>query len=517
MYKRSSGILLHVTSLPGPYGSGDFGTEAYRFVDFLHRARQTYWQVLPLVPVGYGNSPYASPSTFALNESLVSPELLSRSGLLAESELAACRLPQTDQVPFHEVARVKRSAISTARERFEDHASASDAERFQTYCADNAAWLDDYALFAAIKAGHGDRPWIEWPTELRERDPHATQTAQQALRSPILDCKFGQYILSSQWNLLKTYCNERGVQVVGDVPIYVAHDSADVWSHPHLFELDSNGAPLAVAGVPPDYFSEDGQRWGNPIYRWDVMMQNGFAWWIERMRAALATHDVIRLDHFRGFEAFWSVPASEATARNGAWRPGPGSALFDALQANLGEVSIIAEDLGLITDGVRALKARYDLPGMAILQFAFDGDADNAFLPHNYERNLWAYTGTHDNETVQGWFNEPKANQSSEATDTERANCLAYLDVEPAQTEHLHKRFVRALHASVASVVITPMQDILGLGVEARMNVPGTVGDNWGWRLQDDSYAQTADYLRDLARTYGRSLADATPRRPRGS
>jgi 4-alpha-glucanotransferase len=514
MYSRSSGILLHVTSLPGPYGTGDLGPEAYRFVDFLHRSHQTYWQVLPLVPVGYGDSPYASPSTFALNETLVSPEMLSRSGLLDDDGVAACCLPSSGQVPFSEVVRAKRMVISKSRARFVEHASSPELERFRVYCANNVSWLEDYALFAAIKAAHGDRSWIDWPAELRTREPGALLRAQEALRLPILDYKFGQYILSSQWRSLKSYCQEKNVQVVGDVPIYVAHDSADVWSHPHLFELESNGAPTSVAGVPPDYFSDDGQRWGNPLYRWDVMAQDGFAWWTQRMRAALAIHDVIRLDHFRGFEAFWSVPASESTARNGTWLPGPGTALFDALRGSLGDMSIIAEDLGLITDGVRSLKQRYQFPGMAILQFAFDGHADNAFLPHNYVRNLWAYTGTHDNETVQGWYNDPKSTQSAEVTDAARSYCLAYLDVDPTTTDELHWRFVRALYASVAAVVITPIQDLLGLGAEARMNVPGTVGGNWGWRLHDRSYTAVTERLRHLGRIYGRSPARATVRVP---
>lgn len=505
MFPRSAGILLHISSLPGEFGIGDLGPDAYRFVDFLRDAHARYWQVLPLVPVGFGDSPYASPSTFAGNTSFVSPALLAQAGLLTEAELDNYRHPATSRVDFDAVRREKGQMISAARRRYFEIATADQIRRFDAFRADNASWLDDYSLFMAIKAAHGQRSWTDWPVGLRDRHEADLQNARAQLADAILDEQFGQFVFFAQWQDLKAYCGQQGIDVVGDVPIYVAHDSADVWANAGLFRLAADGRPTHVSGVPPDYFSEDGQRWGNPLYRWDKMEQSGFPWWVARMRAALGMYDVIRLDHFRGFEAYWEVPEHEATARNGRWVPGPGAALFDALGHHLGVIPIIAEDLGLITPGVRELKERYRYPGMAILQFAFDAGPDNSFLPHNYDRNLWAYTGTHDNETVRGWYEEPRSTQSLEVTEQARAYCRRYLGFADEQVDELHIHFLRALYASVADVVVAPVQDLLGLGADARMNEPGSVGSNWAWRLVDDEYTATAPLLKDLAETFGRS------------
>jgi len=504
MFPRSCGILLHVTCLPGPFGAGDLGPAAYRFVDFLNAGGQRYWQVLPLVPTGFGDSPYASPSTFAGNESLVSPESLADAGLISPDELLSCRVDPGDRVPFDEVARNKRNVISSARLRFAATASPTQADAFRRFCLSNAEWLDDYALFMAVKDAHALKSWVHWPSEVRSRESAALGRVRSALEGSIADRRFGQFLFFNQWRSLKAHAAGSGVQVVGDVPIYVAHDSADVWSNPGLFKLDAHGNPTSVAGVPPDYFSADGQRWGNPIYRWDRMAANGFEWWIDRMRSALGIYDVLRLDHFRGFDAYWDIPAHESTARNGTWVAGPGTALFDALLRGLGRVPIIAEDLGQITQSVRALKDHYQFPGMAVLQFAFDSGPTNSFLPHNYDRNLWAYTGTHDNETVQGWYHDSRSTQSEETVAAARNSCLEYLAIDGEDVADLHWHFVRSLYGSVADVVVTPLQDVLGLGNEARMNEPGSIGGNWSWRLPDESYTTASRRLYDLARIYGR-------------
>ncbi len=507
MFPRSAGILLHVTSLPSRFGVGDLGPHAHRFVDFLHNAGQTYWQVLPLVPVGYGDSPYASPSTFAGNSTLISPDVLVDWNLSSREALQDFELDATDRVSFETAGRNKKIIVAQARERFELEPGTA-ADEFDRFCRANSAWLEDYALFMAIKHAHGERAWTEWPVALRDRRPEAIGQAIQLLADEIADQKFGQFLFFKQWKALKAYCNSRGVNVVGDIPIYVAHDSADVWSNRSLFRLNDDGSPTVVSGVPPDYFSEDGQRWGNPLYRWDVMHESGYDWWIQRMRAALGMYDVIRLDHFRGFEAYWEVPANERTARNGRWVPGPGAALFDALHGAIGQMPIIAEDLGLITDGVRELKARYNFPGMAILQFGFDSDPSNAFLPHNYSRNLWAYTGTHDNETVHGWYaGEKNTTQTRDQVERAREYCRTYLRVRDDEVDDLHWSFLHALYASIADVSIAPLQDVLGLGADGRMNEPGSVGKNWVWKLKDDSYQEFAPRLRALAETFGRAHA----------
>ncbi len=506
---RSSGLLLHVTSLPSPFGIGDLGPTAYRFVDLLAGSAQRVWQMLPVVPVAYSYSPYASPSTFAGNPMLISPERLLEAGLLHPDEVAEPPSLPDHAVAFEKVIPYKLTLLERAFERFEAGGDAVDRQAFAQFCKDNADWLDDYALFMALKEIHPDVSWTAWPPPLARRDPDTLARARTHYARAARRHMFWQYLFDRQWAALHSYCREKGIAILGDLPIYVAHDSADVWAHPKLFFLDETGNPTVVAGVPPDYFSETGQRWGNPIYRWDVMQDNGFAWWTQRLQKALSLFDTIRLDHFRGFAAYWEVPADEETAINGRWVDAPGTAIFEQLQANLGPLPILAENLGIITDDVVALMKRFDFPGMAVLQFAFGGDADGEHLPHNYPTALVAYTSTHDNDTLVGWWNNDQSTLGAEAVARERAYALQYLNLDPDDMQDLHWRCIRVLMASSASLVVTPVQDVLGLDSRARMNTPGTVGGNWGWRLLPDQFdhlaGEPAARLRALTQIYGRT------------
>ncbi|MFT5143424.1 MAG: 4-alpha-glucanotransferase [Rhodothermales bacterium] len=479
--RRQSGILLHITSLPGPFGIGDLGSKAYEFADFLVASGQTLWQVLPVVPTGYGESPYASPSTFAGNVMLISPELLVRDGLLAQDDLAGVPAFPEEQVDFANVTAFKTALLHKAYARFLEGKSAILHADYEVYCRRHAAWLADYALFDAIKEANGGVEWTSWPRPLAMREPDAVAKFLEDNRAGVDARRFWQFLFERQWSALKRYCNQRGIRIFGDLPIYVAQDSADVWAQPELFHLDVDGKATVVAGVPPDYFSETGQRWGNPIYRWDRMEESGFDWWKRRMARILEQVDLVRLDHFRGFEAFWEVPASEATAVKGQWVKGPGAELFHALTEHLGPLPVIAENLGVITEGVTKLMKRFEYPGMAILEFAFDSGADNAFLPHNYEEDLVAYTGTHDNDTFAGWWMNTQSTQDAEVTARAITYCREYLEV--TDDADVHWRAVRSLMGSVARIVVTPMQDLLGLGSEARVNTPGVAAGNWGWRM----------------------------------
>ncbi|QXD14615.1 4-alpha-glucanotransferase [Rhodocaloribacter litoris] len=504
---RSSGLLLHITSLPGPYGIGDFGPAAYQFADFLVQTGQRIWQVLPLVPVGYGFSPYAGLSTFALNPLLISPERLREQGLLNTDDLTGLPAFPAGRVDFDRVIPVKTALLRRAFGRFEAGAGLLDPAHFEAFCARHAAWLDDFALFMTLKEVHGEQVWTAWDPALAHRRPEALARARQAYATEIRMHRFWQFLAHEQWQALKAYCNERGIRIMGDLPIYVAHDSADVWANPHLFALDAHGNPTVVAGVPPDYFSKTGQRWGNPLYRWDVMAENGYAWWTRRMHKILSEVDLVRLDHFRGFEAYWEVPASEETAVNGRWVKGPGADLFETLRHELGELPVVAENLGVITDEVTALMDRFGFPGMAILQFGFDGDADADFLPHNYRHHLVAYTGTHDNDTVVGWWHETKSTQDAAAVERAHRYCRLYLDLDARREREIHWAFIRALFASVAGFAIVPLQDVLGLGSEARMNTPGQEQGNWTWRFTPEQLTRPiADRLRLLTELYGRSV-----------
>jgi 4-alpha-glucanotransferase len=502
--KRNSGILLHLTSLPGPYGIGDFGTPAYQFADFLAESGQSIWQVLPVVPAGYGESPYASPSTFAGNPLLISPERMHADGLLTDADLADVPSFPADHVDFPAVTAFKGELLRKAYERFLAGRSALHPGDFEVFCRRHADWLDDYALFGTIKAEEGGVEWTDWAGPLAMRDEEALAAFRASHRAEIDMRRFWQFLFDRQWTALKAYCNERDIRIFGDLPIYVAQDSADVWSSPHLFHLDDGGRATVVAGVPPDYFSETGQRWGNPIYRWEAMERTGYDWWTRRMARILEQVDLVRMDHFRGFEAYWEVPASEETAVNGRWVKGPGAELFDALTQKLGPLPVIAENLGVITEGVTDLMTRFGYPGMAILEFAFDGGSDNIFLPHNYGVDLVAYTGTHDNDTFVGWWTDTQSTQDASAIEEGRRHCREYLDA--GEGNDIHWKAIRSLMASVARTVVVPMQDVLGLGSEARLNTPGVAAGNWGWRLPPHPTAPaTTKRLRSLTTLYGRT------------
>jgi 4-alpha-glucanotransferase len=467
---RTSGILLHPTSLPGPFGAGDLGTDAYLFVDWLKQAGQTWWQVLPLGEIGPGNSPYMSSSAFAGNVLLIDLHELAQHGWLAAEDLIADPAFRADRVDFSLQSPFRLSRLRRAAGRF----FAADSERadYQAFCQSESAWLDDYARFMTIVEQQQWRHWNLWPAELAGRDAAALQRLDNDSADEIGFWKFCQWCFLRQWQKLKTYANERGVRLIGDIPIFVAYQSADVWAHRELFELDESGTPAVVAGVPPDYFSETGQLWGNPLYRWDVHEDSGFFWWIRRLQHALRSFDQVRIDHFRGFSEYWEVPANESTAINGRWMPGPGAKLFEAFERAFPELPIIAEDLGIITQDVVELRDRFNLPGMRILQFAFAEDHTHPFLPGNYIANTIAYTGTHDNDTMVGWWNT--------ASGRERAFVCEYLG--SAQVD-VPWDMIRALSASVANTVIFPMQDVLGLSGEHRMNYPGRAEGNWEWRF----------------------------------
>ncbi len=499
---RASGILLHPTSLPGPFPIGDLGPEAHAFVDFLLSSGQTYWQTLPLGPVGDGGSPYASYSAFAGNTLLISPQGLLDEGLIDESGLPSSG--SSTQANLALANLVKNQLLSKAFTRLKSNNSLSaEFEEFKQLEAD---WLDDYALFQSLKDANGGVAWHEWDRPLSQRDPSALISARRDLSDEVEAQKFFQFLFYGQWFALKKYANKRGIKLIGDLPIFVAHDSADVWAHSHLFKLKPDGLPTVVAGVPPDYFSATGQFWGNPLYDWDAMAAEGFAWWISRVRQALRTSDMVRFDHFRGYSACWEIPANDKTAENGSWVGSPGSQLFTAIHDAIGGLPIIAEDLGVITPDVDALRDEFGFPGMRVLQFAFGGDTSSTNLPHNYHRNVVVYTGTHDNDTTVGWFNntaeEPASTLDAEATTSERELCLQYLNTDGHE---IHWDFIRAALASVANTAIIPLQDLLGLGTEARMNVPNSAEGNWGWRFPAGALTEElAARLKKLSRLYGR-------------
>ena len=503
---RSSGILLHLTSLPGPFGIGDLGPSAYHFADFLEDTHQSVWQILPIVPAGLGNSPYASPSTFAGNPLLISPERLQEEGFLSKEDLKQTPDFDAHLVDFDQVSTFKYSLLVTAYERFNQEASASQQNAFEAFCKQEAHWLSDYALFAVLKYVSQGAEWTHWKEPLRIRKPAAIKKAHRTYADEVRMQQFWQYIFHQQWKELKSYCNKKGILIFGDIPIYVAHDSCDVWSNPHLFHLDENLTQKMVAGVPPDYFSETGQRWGNPIYRWDHMREKDYDWWTKRFESALEMLDLVRLDHFRGFEAYWAVPSSEPTAINGEWLRGPGAHFFEVIEKKLGKLPVIAENLGFITNEVTALMDRFGYPGMAILQFAFDSDSDAGFLPHNYPENLIAYTGTHDNDTILGWWKNNNSTQDEGLVARARRYAEAYLGFNPHDEESIIWSFNKALMASVAKLAIFPLQDLIGSGSEARMNTPGTLQSrNWAWRFTWDQLPEAMPArLKHITQVYGR-------------
>ncbi|MBN2886225.1 MAG: 4-alpha-glucanotransferase [Chromatiaceae bacterium] len=495
---RTSGILLHPTSLPGPFGIGDLGPAAWRFVDFLAAAGQGVWQMLPLGPTGYRDSPYQCTSAFAGNPLLISPERLLEAGWIEAEDLVAPDFP-LDEVDFGAVAAWKRELLLRAKVGFEARAEADELADFERFCATHRDWLDDFALYSALKIHHERRAWTDWDRPFALREPRALARWSKAHHHEVEFHRFVQYMFFRQWTELRAHANARGVRLIGDVPIFVAHDSSEVWMHPDWFELDAEGHPTVIAGVPPDYFSATGQRWGNPLYRWSVLAADGYDFWVRRLRQVLELVDLVRIDHFRGFAGYWEIPAEEDTAINGRWVPGPGMALFEALRAALGErLPLIAEDLGVITEDVEALRDALDLPGMAILQFGFEdipeGFGRSHFLPHNHRTKLAVYTGTHDNNTLLGWW-------AARDEDT-RAKACAYLNSKGAEVQW---DFIRAALGSVASLALFPLQDVLGLGAEACMNRPGTAEGNWTWRYREEQLTpDTAERLRTLSRLYGR-------------
>ncbi len=504
-FPRASGILLHPTSLPGRSGIGNIGRAAREFIDFLASCGQSLWQVLPLGPTGYGDSPYQCFSAFAGNPLLISLETLVEDGLLARSDLERSPDFPPERVDYGRVIEFKRALLWRAYDNFKAAATPLKAE-FELFCGHQQSWLEDYALFCSIKDHHGGVEWIKWEPHLRRREAKALWFWGENYQREIEGHKFFQYLFFRQWLQLAHYANERGVKIIGDVPIFVAHDSADVWAHPELFYLDEEGQPSIVAGVPPDYFSETGQLWGNPIYRWEVMAQDGYQWWVDRIRASLAMVDIIRLDHFRGFEKYWAVPGDEKTAINGQWVEGPGAAFFEALEEKLGALPIIAEDLGLITPEVKALRDRFGFPGMAILQFAFGTDPHACeFKPYNFRKNMVVYTGTHDNDTTVGWFTSAGVGASTrqqEEVQAERAFALKYLGTDGRE---IHWDFIRLALSSVANTAIFPLQDLLGLGSEARLNIPARPSGNWSWRYRAEALTEAIrERLSEMTQVYGR-------------
>ncbi|HEY0724224.1 MAG TPA: 4-alpha-glucanotransferase [Pyrinomonadaceae bacterium] len=499
--KRASGLLLHPTSLPGPYSIGDLGPEAYKFADFLVAAGQSLWQVLPLGPTGYGDSPYACYSAFAGNTLLVSPDQLIKEGLLDEAPQSTAA---PNKIDFGEAHSLKDQILRRAYERYTKTTDTALRSAFETFAQQHAHWLEDYALFRALKDSHGGVAWNEWEPSLVRRTPSSLERAREELREEVEAHMFYQFLFFRQWFALKHYCNERGISIVGDLPIFVAQDSADVWTNPEQFKLDKNGKPIVVAGVPPDYFSSTGQLWGNPLYNWELMLADGFKWWIERVRATLTVVDIARVDHFRGFAACWEIPGGDKTAERGQWVEAPGRELFTAIRKTLGELPIIAEDLGVITPDVVALREEFGFPGMRILQFGFGSDSKNIDLPHNYVSNVVAYTGTHDNDTTVGWFNSVAGEGSTRTAaqiERERKFCMDYLNTEG---EEIQWDFIRGVLASVANTAVVPLQDLLGLGTEARMNLPNSTEGNWAWRF-DNLTIDLAARLKELSQLYGRN------------
>ena len=491
---RASGILLHPTSLPGALGAGDFGPDAYKFVDWLVSAGQTYWQVLPLGEIGPGNSPYMSSSAFAGNILLIDLAELSHQGWLSSDDLIPHPDFQSGRVNFTILRPFRIERLRRAAKNFFAGSHDNMHREYTEFCLTEKEWLEDYALFMAVAERENWREWSYWPKELAHRDAQALRTMESIYANDIGFWKFCQWCFARQWSNLWLYASEHGVKIIGDVPIFVAYQSADVWAHQELFELDENGRPLVVAGVPPDYFCATGQLWGNPLYRWDIHEQTGYAWWIARLKHALQLADLVRIDHFRGFAAYWQVAADAPNAIHGKWVPGPGAKLFEAFEKAFPHLPIIAEDLGLITHDVIELRDKFNLPGMRILQFAFGEGESNHFLPHHYVPNTIAYTGTHDNDTILGWW--------SSNSEQEKTFARHYLGTDG---QEIHWDMMRAISQSVANIVIFPLQDVLGLSGDHRMNFPGKTTGNWEWRF----------FWEQIQRNHTQTLANMSSRNGR--
>lgn len=497
VFSRASGILLHPTSFPSRFGIGDLGFEAYKFVDFLKESGQKLWQVLPLGPTGFGNSPYLCYSAMAGNPLLISPEKLRDYGLLTDEDLQTFPEFPTDKVDYDGVREAKSSLLKKACQKFKDNASEEEKAVYEEFCATKGFWLNDYALFMAIKDACEGASWHTWDEAIARRQTAALEEWQERLTDEIYYHKYLQFEFFRQWADLKKYANDNGIQIFGDLAIYVAHDSADVWANPSIFCLDGEtGEASLMAGVPPDYFSETGQLWGNPVYRWERLQQENFQWWVLRIQSMLDYVDLIRIDHFRGLQSFWAVPQGETTAINGEWIDAPGEELFNLLNEKLGKLPFIAEDLGLITDEVEALRDKFSFPGMKILHFAFDSGPDNPYLPYNYKGSQWVvYTGTHDNNTTVGWFEE-RSDDAKERV-TSFLGCTSELGI--------HWDLIRLAMSSVAIYALFPLQDILGLGDEAKMNKPGTAESNWAWRYRSEMLTkEVGDRLKSMTEIYGR-------------
>lgn len=488
---RSCGILMHITSLPSPYGIGTFGKEAEKFAGWLKDAGQKYWQVLPIGPTGYGDSPYQPFSTFAGNPLLIDLDELVENGYITREMCEAADFgADPSYVDYEKVTRTKMKLLREAFRSFTDDVG------YTSFMIDERDWLEDYALFTALKDKFGGRPWTEWDEDIKMRVPEAMELYRKELSEEIRFVKFVQYIFFRQWDRFHRYCNKNGIQLIGDIPIYVSPDCADVWAQPELFELDEKRCPKRVAGVPPDYFSATGQLWGNPLYNWEAMKKDNYRWWLKRIGKAGDCFDMLRIDHFRAFDTYYAIPYGHKTAEHGTWEKGPGMELFDAIKNDLGDVNIIAEDLGDIFDSVKELLKDSGFPGMRVLQFGFNPEnSDNDHLPHRYPENCVAYTGTHDNATIMQWYKE--------ADEKSRAMAKRYL--KPRFLERMNFCFIRNVYASPARLAIIPMQDVMGLGKEGRMNVPSTLGGNWDWRMPAGAAtAARAEKLRDLAETYFR-------------
>ncbi len=502
-FERAAGILLHPTSLPGKFGIGDLGNEAYNFVNFLKSAGQNLWQVFPLGPTGYGDSPYQCFSAFAGNPFIISPEKLHEKGFLSKEDLEHIPHSNPHQIDFGKIIEYKKALLKKAYENFKLNSNGTK-ESFELFCASNDEWLDDFSFFMAAKNYHGGGVWTNWPKELIVREKSAMKKWKEKLADDILYHQFVQFEFFIQWKELKKYANENGIKIIGDMPIFIAYDSADLWAHKELFTVDANGKLETVAGVPPDYFSETGQLWGNPLYRWKVMEKDDFLWWRQRFSQLLEMIDIIRIDHFRGFDAYWEIPGDAPTAVTGRWVKAPGEKLFNTVKNYLGELPIVAEDLGVITKSVTALREKFNFPGMKILQFAFGTGMERKFLPHNFVQNCMVYTGSHDNDTTKAYFDKAKVENHNIYSHTQH-----YLNY---YGDEIVKELIRAAYSSVADLVIIPMQDILNLGGEARMNFPGKLGGNWTWRFTwNQVHHDIARHYKELAELYERpSKPEAT-------
>ena len=496
MFERSSGILFHPTSLPGKYGIGTLGKEAYAFIDFLKKSRQKLWQIFPLGPTGYGDSPYQSFSSFAGNPYLIDFDLLIEAHLLSEEDLRDVFFGNNEEyIDYGAIYNQKYPLLRKAYENFKSSDNHEMRENLEHFKRENASWLNDYSLYISLKNHFNGLPWNEWAHDIKNREHGAMEHYRNELADDIEYHNFIQFLFFKQWGDVKRYANENGIKIIGDIPIFVAADSSDAWANPEIFLFDEERKPVKVAGVPPDYFSATGQLWGNPLYNWQKLKETNYSWWVERVRANLSTCDIIRIDHFRGFEAYWAVPYGDDTAINGQWEPGPGIDLFNAIKSQLGELPIIAEDLGLMTQGVIDLREATGFPGMKILGFAFDSGEENDYLPHTYTKNCVVYTGTHDNDTLIGWFQKAKEEDRQFARD--------YLNSR--SDDEIHWDAIRGAWSSVANMAISPVQDFLGLGSEARINTPGVAAGNWQWRLKHGVLTdELAERIAKLTKVYSR-------------